>query len=311
MAFDSIIPDAFPDQYQDEWRLELQQLSARLESYVNTEIVNADGKRFQTIAAVEAREITTRFGDTNPEEVDIEFRWLYVDFKDSQHIIDRREALQLGSIGSPHNQILRLQRSAAARDRDKTLIDGILGPVASGKNGTTPIPLPASQTIAVNFVGEGTQINNNLDSRKILEVLRMFGVAEVMGQDVENGDSATIVISHNQIPSLLRDEKFTSADYSEIRRLHSGTVISLMGMSIVCVSPKLLPYDPVTDVRTCVAFARNSVVFGIAENPTSWVDVLPGKKHDVQLRSEWGWGVVRLDDAGVIRILCDESPPAP
>lgn len=309
MAYDGIIPDAFPRLYEDEWRLELQQLSSRLEAYVNTEVIHGEGKRFQKIAKVEARSITTRFGDTNPEEVDIEFRWLYVDFKDSQHIVDRREAMQLGAIGSPHSQIMRLQLAAAGRDRDKTLVDQILGPVATGKNGNVPVSLPAGQTIAVDFTGS-TAANNNLDSRKILEALRRFGVANVMGQNVENQDSATLIITHNQIPSLLRDTKFTSIDYSEIRRLHTGTVISLMGMSIVCVSPEILPYDSVTDYRTCVAFARNSVVFGIAENPTSWVDVLPGKKHDVQLRSEWGWGAIRIDDEGVLRILCDESPPA-
>jgi hypothetical protein len=49
------------------------------------------------------------------------------------------------------------------------------------------------------------------------------------------------------------------------------------------------------------------VVFGIAENPQAWVDELPTKRHDVQLRTEWGWGATRLDDEGVIEIPCDES----
>lgn len=310
MAYDSIIPDAFPAMYEDEWRVALQQLRSRLESFVNVEIMNGEGKRFQKIAAVESREITTRFGDTNPEEVDLEFRWLHVDFKDSAHIVDRREAIQLGEIGSPHSQILRLQLAAAGRDRDATFINGILGNAASGKRGETPIPLPADQTIPVNFVAEGTPVNSNIGLDKILEGLRRFGVSEVMGQDVERQDSATLIITHNQIPALLREEKFTSTDYSEIRRLHTGTVISLMGVSIVAINPSLLPYDADNDIRTCVMFARDAVVFGVAENPQSWVDVLPGKKHDVQLRTEWGWGALRLYDEGVLRILCDESPPA-
>lgn len=304
MAFDSIVPDAFPNLYSDEWRLGLQQLTSRLDSYVNSEIIHGESKRFQKIAPVTARQITTRFGDTNPDDIDIEFRHLYVNFKDSAHILDRREAMQLGAIGSPHSQVLRLQLAAAGRDRDKTLIDAIRGTVQSGKTGGTDIVLPDAQKIAVDFSTTGT--NSNLTFNKILEISRMFGVAEVTGQDTENQSAATIVISHNQIASLLKEAKFTSSDYSEIRRLHTGQIINLMGIAIKAVSPALLPTET-GNIRNCYAFARNSVVFGIAENPQAWVDELPTKRHDVQLRTEWGWGALRLDDEGVIEIPCDED----
>ena len=304
MSFDSIVPDAFPNLYSDEWRLGLQQLTSRLDSYVNTEVIHGESKRFQKIAPVTARQITTRFGDTNPDDLDIEFRHLYVNFKDSAHILDRREAMQLGAVGSPHSQVLRLQLAAAGRDRDKTLIDAIRGTVQSGKTGGTAIVLPAGQKIAVDFGSTGT--NNNLTFKKILEISRMFGVAEVTGQDTENQSAATIVLSHNQIASLLKEPQFTSSDYSEIRRLHTGQVINLMGIALKAVSPALLP-TVAGNIRNCYAFARNSVVFGIAENPQAWVDELPTKRHDVQLRTEWGWGALRLDDEGVIEIPCDED----
>lgn len=304
MAFDSIIPDAFPNQYSDEWRLGLQQMSSRLESYVNTEVIHGEGKRFQKLAPVTARQITTRFGDTDPDEVDVEYRWLYVNFKDSAHILDRREAIQLGAVGSPHNQILRLQRAAAGRDMDKTLIDGIRGNVQSGKTGATPIALPSTQKIAVDFGSSGT--NNNFTFKKMIEIVRLFGVNEVTGQDVENQSPVTLVVSHNQVASMLRETQFTSSDFSEIRRLHTGEVVNLMGVAIKAVSPALLPLAS-GNIRSCYAFARNSVVFGLAENPQAWVDVLPGKRHDVQLRTEWGWGCTRLDEEGVVEIACDED----
>ena len=306
--FDSIIPDAFPNLYADQWRLGLQQLQSRLDSYVNTEMVNGEGKRFSKIAPFDARQITTRFGDTNPDDLDLEFRWLYVNFKDSAHRVDRREAMQLGAIGSPHASILRNQLAAAGRDRDKTLIDGIRGTVQGGKTGGTAIPFDANQIIPVNYVHSGTPANSGMTFDKIIEISRKFGVNEVTGQDVENQSAGTIIVSYNQIADLLHETKFTSADFSEIRRLHTGQVINLMGLSIKAVSADLLPYVDGTDVRTCYAFARNSVVFGIAENPMSWVNEMPDKKHDVQLRTEWGWGCTRLDEEGVIAIACDESP---
>lgn len=305
MAYNEIIPDGFPSLYADQWRIQLQQLTSRLEQHINSEIIHGESKRFQRLAAVTAREITTRFGDTNPDDVDVEYRHLYVGFKDSAHRVDRREAMQLGAIGSPHSSILRLQLAAAKRDMDKTIIDGIRGSAATGKNGTTAVALPSTQQIAVDFGSSGT--NNNLTFKKMLEISRLFGVNEVAGQDVDEVSPITLIITHNQVASLLRESQFTSSDYSEIRRLHTGQVVNLMGIAIRAVSPALLPYNDSTHVRSCYAYARNEVAFGIAEQPQAWVDVLPTGRHDVQLRTEWGWGCTRLSEEGTIEIACDED----
>lgn len=305
MAYNEIIPDGFPSLYADSWRIQLQQFTSRLEQHINSEIIHGESKRFQRLASVTTREITTRFGDTNPDDVDVEYRHLYVGFKDSAHRVDRREAMQLGAIGSPHSAIMRLQLAAAKRDMDKTIIDGIRGNAATGKNGTTAVALPAGQKIAVDFGSSGT--NNNLTFKKMLEISRIFGVNEVAGQDIDDVSPITLIITHNQVASLLRESQFTSSDYSEIRRLHTGQVVNLMGIAIRAVSPALLPLASATNVRSCYAYARNEVAFGIAEHPQAWVDVLPSGRHDVQLRTEWGWGCTRLSEEGTIEIACDED----
>jgi hypothetical protein len=307
MPFTNILPDAFPYLYDDEWKLGLQQLSSRLSSYVDTEVIHGEGKRYQRLDKFEARAITSRFGDTNPDDIDIEFRHLFVNFKDIAHIVDRREAMQLGSVGSPHSAILRNQLNAAMRDMDKTLIDGVIGTVQSGKTGGTAITLPAGQAIAVNYVDTGSAVNSGMTFAKALEIATRFGIAQVTGQDVESQSQATLVISHRQLKDLLLEQKLTSSDFG-LQRLTTGEVVNLFGMNVKVVDPNLLPYVSGTDVRTCVAFARRSVVFGMAESPMAWVDVLPGKRHDVQLRTEWGWGATRIEDEGVITIACDESP---
>jgi|688.fasta_scaffold14576_8 hypothetical protein len=302
MAYDSNIPDAFPNLYADQWRLGVQQLGSRLESIVNTEIIHGESKRYQKLPSVAARQITTRFGDTNPDDIDVEFRHLYVNFKDSAHILDRREVLQLGSVGSPHSQIMRLQLAAAGRDRDKTLIDALGGTVASGKTGGTPIVLPATSKVGVSFAAN----DSGFTFEKFIESCRLLGSADVAGQDVENQSPLSLVLSHNQVADMLKETEFTSADYG-LQRLMSGEVVNFMGVAIKAVSPALLPYTSATKVRMCYMFARNSVVFGIAENPQAWADELPMKRHDVQLRTEWGWGALRLDEEGVIEIACDEG----
>jgi len=306
-TFTNIIPDGFPQLYDDEWRLALNQQTSRLSSFVDIETIHGESKRFQRIAGFEARAITTRFGDTNPDDIDLEFRHLFVNFKDLAHILDRREAMQLGSVGSPHHAVLRGHLEAAGRDMDKTLIDGVIGTVQAGKTGGSSIALPAGQAIGVNFVDSGSPANSGMTFAKLLEIATRFGISQVTGQDIESQSQATVVLSPRQIKDLLLEQKLTSSDFG-IQRLMDGKVVHAFGLAIKSVAPHLLPYNSGTDVRTCVAFARRSVVFGVAETCQTFVDVLPGKRHDVQIRSEWGWGATRIEDEGVITIACDESP---
>lgn len=308
MAFTtSIIPDGFPIQYNDEWRIGLQQLTSRLSAYVDMETLHGASKRFQRLDKFTARQITTRFGDTNPDDVPVEYRWLYVNFKDVAHILDRRESMQLGQVGSPHNAILRNQLAAAGRDMDQTLINGITGTVQTGPTGATGVAMAAAQQIAVNFVDTGSPANSGLTFGKLLEVSTRFGIAQVSGQDTDNQHQGCVIISARQLKDLLLEQKLTSSDYG-LQRLNTGEVTGIFGLAIKVVDPALLAYASGTDVRTCVAFSRRSVAFGLAESPQAWVDVLPGKRHDVQLRTEWGWGATRIEDEGVITIACDESP---
>jgi len=308
MAFDSLIADGFPSLYADSWRLQFQQLSSRLAPFVNIDTLHGEGKRYQRLPKVAGRAITTRFGDTNPDDIAAEYRWCYTAFADSAHIVDRREAMQLGAVGSPHDAIMRLQLAAARRHMDEVLIDALGGTVQSGKTGATAITYADdTEEIAVNFVDSGTPANSGLTFAKLLEVSTLFGLADVTGQDVEGEFSACVVVTHRQIKNLLLEEKLTNADYG-MRRLQDGQIVSFAGLAIKAVTPDLLPLNASTDVRTCYAFVRDAVAFGMSESPTAFVDVLPGKRHDIQLRTEWGWGAARLDGDGVIGILCDESP---
>jgi len=308
-TYASGIPDSFPNLYSDEWKLGMQQLGSRLESYVNTETVQGDGKRFQILKPADANTVAGSSGSLVATTVAaplVEHRWLKVAFKDSAHFIDRRDAIQLGSIGSPHSQILRQQLAAAGRDRDKVLIDGIRGSVQTGKAGATSVALPTTQSVAYNYVRSGSATASSLTFDKLLEIIRKFGVADVTGQDVESQSDVTLIISHNEIPALLSETKFTSSDFQALRGLNSGAIVNLMGMAIKAVNPALLPTSGTgaSAYRSCYAFARSAVVFGIAENPQAWVDELPNYRHDVQLRTEWGWGATRLYDEGVLEVQC-------
>ncbi|MBC8132451.1 MAG: hypothetical protein H7X95_05670 [Deltaproteobacteria bacterium] len=307
MAFTSSIPDGFQLQYSDEWTLGLAQRASRLEAYIDVEPISGESKRFQRIGPATSRRITERFGKSNPDDVNAEYRWLDVHFDKAVHRLSRIDALMLGSLGSPHNAVLRSHLQEAGRQMDATIIQGCIGGVRAGKTGGTTITLPAEQAIAVNFVDSGTPANSGMTFAKLLEIATMFGVDQVTGQDIEDHSQACVIVSPRQVKNLLNEQKLTSSDFG-LQRLMTGEVVNAFGLAIKSVAPHLLPYDSGTDIRTCVAFAREAMVFGMVESPMSRVDDLIEGDYDVQIYSSWGWGACRKIDEGVITIACDESP---
>lgn len=305
--FNSTIPDGFQLQYSDEWEMGLAQRASRLEAYIDVVPISGESKRFQRIEKTVSQRITDRFGTSNPKDINAEYRWLDVHFDKAVNRLSRIDGILLGSLGSPHTEILKSHLEEAGRQMDATIIEACIGPVRAGKTGGTTITLPGTQQLAVNFVDSGSPVNSGMTFAKLLEISTLFGIEQVTGQDIEDHTQACLILTPRQVKNLLLEQKLTSSDYG-MQRLLMNEIVNYGGMAIKSVAPHLLPYDPVTHIRTCVAFARNSVKFGMAASPMSMVDHLIDGDYDIQIYSSWGWGGCRTQDEGVITVLCDELP---
>jgi len=308
MAITSTVPEHFPVLYQDEWRLEVQQLSSRLQSLVPVYPVMGDSRRFNKLGKINSQDMTGRFQDSAPEDVDTEMRHLYVGFKTAENFVSRVDSIRLGEIDSPHNSIMRSHMAAAGRDRDQAIIDMLGGNVYEGKNGTSTVAFNTSDySIAVDYQYDGTVANTALTYDKIVNARTRLGLKNVAGQNVEGGSPLGMVLTHDEIEDLLHDDKFINRDYrAKLEEAQSGSIVDAFGFTIMAVDPALMPVDGST-VRQVYAWAKNCVAFGYAEDPKTFVDTLPTKRHDTQIRSEWAFGGTRLDDEGVIQINVDRS----
>jgi len=302
MSFTNIVPDHFPQLYQDEWKLELQQLTSRLQGLVPTYAVQGDSRRFNKLGKVESTPMTGRFVDSAPQDVSTEMRSLYVDWRTVENFVSKVDSVRLGEIDSPHNAIIKSHMAAAGRDRDATIIAMLGGEAYEGKNGTTVVPFDtASQSIAKNYNFDGTTTDAGLTYDKIVNARTRLGSKNVAGQNVEGSSPLGMVITHDEIEDLLHDDKFINRDYrAKLEEAQSGSIVDAFGFTIIAVDGSLLPASAGT--RGCYAFAKDCVAFGYAADPETFVDVLPTKRHDTQIRSEWAWGGTRLDDEGVIQI---------
>lgn len=300
--------EGLPIIYENEWRLALQQTEARVRPYINMVPVNGAYARFRTLQSTEAREMAYRLGDTNPEELDSELRSLFVNFYKSALIADANELIQLGRLGNPLSRYMETQMAARARNFDTTIINGILGPVLTGTNNNVSVPLPTTQDIVVNYAFSGAGTNTGLTLDKIQAGVEKLAIANVTGYGIENYSDITILLSPRQMNDLMHENKIINHDFNANRPLVNGYVGTYYGVNFVIVDRNALPYNAATDVRTCVMFARRSVVAGMALENEFHMDRLPTKDYNYQLFAKWGWGATRLDEEGVIRIFCDESP---
>ena len=303
MAITSTIPEHFPSLYQDEWRLELQQMSSRLQGLVPSYPVHGDSRRFNKLGKSTSKKMTGRFQDSAPVDSSTEMRHLYVDFRDTENFVSRVDSIRLGEIDSPHNSIIKSHLAAAGRDRDQAIIDMLGGDVYEGKNGTSTVAFDTSlYQIAKTYHYDGTSSNVGLSYDKIVNARKRLGASNVAGQNVEGGSPLGLVITHDELEDLLHDDKFINRDYrAKLEEAQSGSIVDALGFTIIAVDADLLPV--VSNSRSCFAFAKSCVAFGEAESPQTFVDMLPTKKHDTQIRSEWGFGGTRLDDAGVLDIV--------
>lgn len=302
MAITDTVPEHFPTLYQDEWRLEVQQLTSRLRNLVPVYPVMGDSRRFNKLGKITSSDMTGRFQDSAPSDVSTEMRHLYVDFKTAENFVSRVDSIRLGEIDSPHESIKRSHMGAAGRDRDQAIIDMLGGSVWEGKNGTTEVTFDtANYQIAKTYHYDGTSANVGLTYDKIVNARARLGKKNVAGQNVEGGSGLGLVCTHDELEDLLHDDKFINRDYrAKLEEAQTGSIVDAFGFTIVCVDPDLMA--AVSNTRSCYAFAKNCVAFGYAEEPQTFVDTLPTKRHDVQIRSEWAFGGTRLDDEGVIQI---------
>lgn len=301
MSLTSTIPAHFPSLYEDEWRLEVQQLSSRLQGLVPVYPVMGESRRFNKLGKISSQDMTGRFADSAPEDVNTEMRSLYVNFKTAENFVSRVDSIRLGEIDSPHASIIKSHMAAAGRDRDAAIINMLGADVYEGKNGNTVVPFDSANAIAKTYHHDGSTTDSGLTYDKIVNARTRLGLKNVAGQNVEGGSPLGMVVTHQEIEDLLFDDKFINRDYrAKLEEAQSGSIVDAFGFTIIAVDPSLMPV--VGGTRECFAFAKSCVAFGYAEEPKTFVDTLPQKRHDVQIRSEWAFGGTRLDDEGVIKI---------
>jgi hypothetical protein len=117
-----------------------------------------------------------------------------------------------------------------------------------------------------------------------------------------------LVCGAQQVQDLLRTTEVTSEDFNSIKALVSGQVDTFLGFKFLS-SQRLInaTVSSVADIRSVFAFHKSAIKFAMSDRKVQ-MDILPTRRHALQIRSTMMLGAVRTENEKVVRIYCDESP---
>jgi hypothetical protein len=291
------IPNHFTTQFDANWKHLVQQKNSRLREYVTIDSIQGKEKSYNqldtaTMVAIADRSVSTRISDQSMAK-----RWVRTTEYDTAKLVDEWDEAKLGEVVLPTSPIVQAHGAAYARTCDAIIISAMQNDSYTGTTGTTPMPLPSTQKVGVQYVETGTAANSGLTVAKLRRAKFILDANEV-----DEEEDRIMVVSAKQLQDLLRTVEVTSQDYNTVRALVDGNINTFMGFKFR--RTQLLPLS--TTVRSCYAYVKSGVV--LAERGLkTYMDVRPDLSHSLQIRSVASLGAVRMEEKKVVEIACDEA----
>lgn len=292
------IDKALVQTYKRNIEVKYQQEGSRLRPFVRVESQNAEFDFFDRIGPVDAVEVTTRHGDTPLIQTPHDRRRVALRDFDWADLIDKKDKLRM--LADPTSPYTVNAVYSMGRKMDDILIEAAFGNAFTGKTGATVVALPASQTIAVNYVESGTAANSNLTLGKLRRIRYLMDKAEAAN---EGEADLNICVDPSQIQAMLRLPEATSADFAAIKALVNGEINTFMGFNFI--KSNRLPVA--TNVRSVLAWEKQGLLLSMADEVN--VDVGPrrDKRNSTQVYVCGSFGSARMWEDKVLKVLCDET----
>ena len=271
-----------------------QQKKSRMREGVMVEgsVVGKRWSQDQLGSAGDAEEVTSRHMDT-PIDDPLHYRRNAVMYDYVKAAMVDEEDLQK-ILNDPRNAYSEAIARTFGRKIDDIVIAAMLATSITGEDGAGTAAFDTSNySIASGSVG--MTIAKWRQAREILEA------AENDEDDPEHG--WYIAFQARQRRELLSTTELTDIDYNTVKALVNGQINDFLGMKPL-KSQRLLK---VTNDRYVCAWVKASMTLAVASEAHSSIKQRPDKNDNWQVLYKGGYGATRMDETGVVRILCDES----
>jgi hypothetical protein len=302
--------------FKDRWELTTRQMHSALRDKVTIEDFKGKSNVYTDIGEVTWNEQTGRLEDSNPQEITAFRRKLMKRNFDCQVIFDRTdEEYVVQQLTTPGSVVEQAMKAAWAEKFDNMLATSVTATVYGGAapNYSTAIDIDSTAEVASTYVHTGSPAASGLTPWKLIELVRKFNVRKVNvggdGQTITGLNSKPVWLA---IGSKQKSELWTyvSGAGNEVwanafMAFLNGQTNKLFGFNVVMTEE--LPLNSSTDVRSCVAWTPTGMII-VPDKYEFKVDVLPTKKHAIQLTAYAQYGAMRRREEEVGVIYADESP---
>lgn len=212
-----------------------------------------------------------------------------------REIVDNFERLKV--MNDPINSYTETFAAAGKRNKDKMLIDAALGTAYTGKTGSTAVPLPTAQKVAVATSG--------FTLAKLKSGVKKIKSANAVAQ----GEKIHVYWTSYQEDEFINTTEVKSSDFNNTKVMVDGELKYFYGCHFhriedVSTSERMLPL--VSTTRSCVMWAHNGMLWAPQKPLYGRVDWLP-EKESFQVVTGMAAGVTRMQETKVVQIDCVES----
>ena len=287
------ITTAFVQQYSANVQMLSQQMGARLRDAVRLETVVGKNAFIDQIGSVTAQLRSSRHADTPQIDTPHQRRRLSIASYEFADLIDDQDKVRM--LIDPTSSYAQAAAAAMGRAMDDVIITAALGTASTGETGSGSATLDATN----NMVGSASS-NDGLTIAKLTEAKRKMDL-----NDVDPSIPRYIAVGPKQIEDLLGTTQVTSSDFNTIKALVQGDVDTFMGFQFIMTNR--LDIDS-NDIRSCFAWAEDGITLGIGKDVQARIDERNDKGYATQVYYCMDIGAVRMEEAKVVKIFCDETP---
>lgn len=270
-----------------------QQLESRFRDRVRLEpITSAEALELDQVDATTMTDILTRHQDTAITSTPHRRRVITITCASVADLIDPQDLRRV--MNNPQNSYVQSMAAASNRKHDDRVIAAFTATAVTGKGGTSTAAFNTTDyQIATGSVG--------MTADKMRGALRRLRAAE---NPKDGGlNRWYLVYSAKQQQDLLALTETTSSDFNTVKALVNGEINEFMGFEHVL--SERLPLSSTT--RSTYAWRKQSMALAMSENGRASVAIRHDKEDAIQVRYENDSGATRMDEKGVVEVLCTES----
>ena len=287
------ITTAYVQQYSANVQLLSQQMGSRLRDAVRLETVVGKNAFIDQIGSVTAQLRSSRHADTPQIDTPHQRRRLSIASYEFADLIDDQDKVRM--LIDPTSSYAQAAAAAMGRAMDDVVITAALGTASTGETGSGSATLDATN----NMVGSASS-NDGLTIAKLTEAKRKMDL-----NDVDPSIPRYIAVGPKQIEDLLGTTQVTSSDFNTIKALVQGDVDTFMGFQFIMTNRLSIDSN---DIRSCFAWAEDGITLGVGKDVQARIDERNDKGYATQVYYCMDIGAVRMEEAKVVKIFCDETP---